>query len=191
MAYKVLSVIPEVHLFTFLLEGNAYAIFFGYQELSKQYQRDDNVRTLLKSMHDAFDFASHEDTLRSIEPKSKQAEILTLMLRDVCSCSDFIQSYTKDSRFCRLSSPALFANSNVQSLVTRVLKNIGSGVQEKIQDLSTALVEHRRAFLGQAVITTEITAFQILNDVGNISATVDGISTQLEWVSSQVSDAGV
>ncbi len=165
--------------------------FFGYQELSKQYQRDDNVRTLLKSMHDAFDFASHEDTLRSIEPKSKQAEILTLMLRDVCSCSDFIQSYTKDSRFCRLSSPALLANSNVQSLVTRVLKNIGSGVQEKIQDLSTALVEHRRAFLGQAVITTEITAFQILNDVGNISATVDGISTQLEWVSSQVSDAGV
>jgi len=90
-----------------------------------------------------------------------------------------------------LSSPALFANSNVQSLVTRVLKNMGSGVQEKIQDLSTALVEHRRAFLGQAVITTEITAFQILNDVGNISATVDGISTQLEWVSSQVSDAGV
>ncbi|KAH9057287.1 hypothetical protein EDB87DRAFT_1823798, partial [Lactarius vividus] len=40
MAYKVLSVIPV--------------------ELSKQYQRDNNVRTLLKSMHDAFDFANHE-----------------------------------------------------------------------------------------------------------------------------------
>ncbi|KAH9021534.1 hypothetical protein EDB84DRAFT_1441430 [Lactarius hengduanensis] len=62
MAYKVLSVIPE--------------------ELSKQYQRDTNVRTLLKSMHDAFDFANHEDTLKSIKPKSKQADILTLMLRD-------------------------------------------------------------------------------------------------------------
>ncbi len=150
---------------------------FGYQELSKQYQRDDNVRTLLKSMHDAFDFASHQDTLKYIDPKSKQAEALTLMLRDVCSYSDFIQSYTKDSQFCRLSSPALLAYSNVQSSVTRMLKNMGSGVEEKIQELSTALVEHRRAFLDHAVITAEITAFQILNNVGNIS--------------SQVSDAGM
>jgi len=65
-----------------------------------------------------------------------------------------------------------------------MLKNMGSGAEEKIQDLSTALVEHRRAFLDQAVITAEITAFQILNNVGNISS-------QLEWVSSQVSDAGM
>jgi len=143
------------------------------------------------SMHDAFDFARHDDTLKSIEPKSKQAEILTLMLRDVCSCSDFIQSYTKDSQFRTSSSPALLANSNVQSSVMRTLKNIGSGVEEKIQELSTALVEHRRSFLDHAVITTEITAFQILNDVGNISAKVDGVSTQLKWVSSQVSDAGM
>ncbi|KAH8979003.1 hypothetical protein EDB92DRAFT_445415 [Lactarius akahatsu] len=85
MAHKVLSVIPE--------------------ELSKQYQRDDNVRTLLKSMHDAFDFANHEDTLKSMKPKSRQADILTLMLRNVCICSDFIQSYINDSQFCTYSSP--------------------------------------------------------------------------------------
>ncbi len=73
----------------------------------------------------------------------------------------------------------------------RMMKNIGSGVEQKIQELSIALGEHRRTFLDQAVITTEITAFQILNDVGNISAKVDGVSTQLEWVSGQVSDAGM
>ena len=55
-------------------------------------------------MHDAFDFAHHEDTLKSIKPDSKQAEILTLMLCDVCSCSDFIQSYAKDEQFCMLCS---------------------------------------------------------------------------------------
>ncbi|SRR6266702_4144579 len=144
-------------------------------------------------MHDAFDFANHEDTLKSIKHKSKQAEILAFMLRDVCSCSDFIQSYMKDSKFCTLSSPNSLANSNVQleSSVMRMMKNIGSGVEQKIQELSTALGEHRRTFLDQAVITTEITAFQILNDVGNISAKVDGVSTQLEWVSSQVSDASM
>ena len=72
----------------------------------------------------------------------------------------------------------------------RTLKNIGGGATEEVKDLSAALVEHRRAFLDQGIITTEITAFQILDDVGIISAKVDWISTRLEWVSSQVSDAG-
>jgi hypothetical protein len=142
-------------------------------------------------MHDAFDFTRHEETLKCLTPKSKQAEILTLMLQDVCSCSDFIQSYTKDSRFRTSFSPPSLAYSNVQSLVIRMLKNIGSGVEDKIQELSAALNEHRRAFLDQAAITTEITAFQILNDVGSIIDKVDGISTQLQWVSRQVSDAGM
>ncbi|KAH9053645.1 hypothetical protein EDB87DRAFT_1650968, partial [Lactarius vividus] len=93
MGYKVLSVIPE--------------------ELSKQYQRDNNVRNLVKTMHDAFDFANHEDTLISIRPESREAEILTRMLRDVPICSSFIQSYG-DSQFCTLSSIYLLTNSNVQ-----------------------------------------------------------------------------
>ena len=141
-------------------------------------------------MHDAFDFAHHEDTLKSIKPDSKQAEILTMMLRDVCSCSDFIQSYADDSQFCMLSSSSLLAGVNVWFLGKRTLKNIGRGVAKDIEDLSAALVDHRRAFFNQATITTEITAFQILDGVGILSAKVDGISTQLKWVSSQVSDAG-
>ncbi|KAH9056680.1 hypothetical protein EDB87DRAFT_1635768 [Lactarius vividus] len=83
MAYELVSAIPKT--------------------LLEQYERDDNVLTLLEAMHDAFDFANHEDTLKSIKPGSRQAEILTMMLRDVCSCSDFIRSYTKESQFCSLS----------------------------------------------------------------------------------------
>ncbi len=67
---------------------------------------------------------------------------------------------------------------------------MGGRATEEIEDLSAALVEHRRAFLDQATITTEITAFRILDGVGILSAKVDGISTQLKWVSSQVSDPG-
>jgi hypothetical protein len=173
------------------LTGALIIYFIGLQEFSNQFQRDGSVRSLVKSMHDAFDFTRHEDTLKSISPKSMQAEILSLMLQDVCSCSDFIQSYTKDSRFCTPFSSISSANSNVHFSVIRMLKNIGSGVEDKIQELSAALNEHRRAFLDHAAISTEITAFQILNDVGNISAKVDGISTQLQWVSHQVSDAGM
>ncbi len=163
---------------------------FGCQTLLEQYERDDNILTLLEAMQDAFDFAHHEDTLKFIKPDSKQAEILTMMLRDVCSCSDFIQSYAKDSQFCMLSSSSLLAGVNVWFSGKRTLKNMGGGVAKDIEDLSAALVEHRRAFFDQATITTEITASQILDGVGILSAKVDRISTQLRWVSRQVSDAG-
>ena len=74
---------------------------------------------------------------------------------------------------------------------------LGDQVGKKIGDLRTTLIELRKAFLDQAAITTEITAFQILDDVGIISASVgrissqvDGVATQLRWVSSQISDVG-
>ena len=72
----------------------------GLQTLLEQYERDDNVHSLLQAVHDAFDFAHHEETLKSIKPQTEQAQILILMLQDVCSCCDFIQSYAKDSQFC-------------------------------------------------------------------------------------------
>ncbi len=60
---------------------------------------------------------------------------------------------------------------------------MGGGVAADIGDLSAALAKHRRAFLDQGTITTEITALQILDGVGIISTKVDGVSRQ-------VSDAG-
>jgi hypothetical protein len=134
-------------------------------------------------MHDAFDFAHHEDTLKSIKPQSEQARILTLMLQDVCSCCDFIQSYAKDLQFCTSSSSASLAFVNIVFSGKRTLKNIGGGAEEKIKELSDVLVKRRKAFLDQTTISTQITAFQILDDVANIS-------TQLQFLSSQVLDAG-
>jgi hypothetical protein len=79
-----------------------------------------------------------------------------------------------------------------------MLVNLGSQVGKKIGDLRTTLIELRKAFLEQGAITTEITALQILDDVGIISANVgrissqlDGVTTQLKWVSNQVLDAGM
>jgi hypothetical protein len=149
----------------------------------EQYQRDESVQTLLRAIHDAFDFAHHEDTLKSIKPQSEQARIFTLMLRDVCSCCDFIQLYAKGSQFCTSSSSAPLACVNMVFSGKRTLKNIDGGPEEKIRELSDVLVKRRKAFLDQATISTEITAFQILDDMANIS-------TQLQCLSSQVSDAG-
>ena len=134
-------------------------------------------------MHGAFDFSHHEDTLKSIKPQSEQARILTLMLQDVCSCCDFIQSYAKDSEFCTSSSSASLAFVNILFLGKRTLKSIDGGPEKKIKELSDVLIERRKAFLDQATISTEITAFQILEDVAKIS-------TQLQYLSSQVSENG-
>jgi hypothetical protein len=134
-------------------------------------------------MHDAFDFAHHEDTLKSIKPQSEQARTITLMLQDVCSCCDFIQSYAKDSQFCTPSSSASLAVVNMLFSGKRTLKNIGGGPEETIKELSDVLVKRRKAFLDQATISTEITAFQILDEL-------EKISTQLQYMTSQVSDTG-
>ena len=143
------------------------------------------MHTLLQAIHDAFDFARHEDTLKlkSIKPQSEQARTLTLMLQHVCTCCDFIQSYTKDSQFCTSCSSASLALLNMLSSGKRTLKNIIGGPEEKIKQLSDVLVNLRKAFLDQATISTEVTAFQILDHVANMS-------TQLQYLSSQVSDAG-
>jgi hypothetical protein len=86
----------------------------------------------------------------------------------------------------------------------RMLKNTGGRVDKKLEDFRSTLLELHKSFLDEAAITTEITALQILDDVGIISANVgiisanvgrvsiqlDGMATQLKWVSSQVSDVG-
>ena len=65
----------------------------------------------------------------------------------------------------------------------RTLKNIDGRPEKKIKELSDVLVNRRTAFLDRAVISTEVTVFQILDDVAKIS-------TQLQYLSNQVSDAG-
>jgi len=77
----------------------------------------------------------------------------------------------------------------------RILKNTGSQVDKQTEDFRTTLLKLQKAFFDEATITTEITALQILDDVGIISANVgmisgqlDGMATQLKWVSGQVLD---
>jgi len=65
----------------------------------------------------------------------------------------------------------------------RTLKHIGDGPDDKIKELSDVLVKRRIAFSDQAIITVEITAFQILDNVAKIS-------TQLEEVSVKISQVG-
>jgi hypothetical protein len=94
----------------------------------------------------------------------------------------------------------------------RTLKNIVGQADRNVEDFRTTLLELNKAFLDEAAIVTEITALQILDgmgvisanvgiisanvriisaDVGRISSQLDGMATQLKWVSSHVSDAGM
>ena len=57
----------------------------------------------------------------------------------------------------------------------RTLKNIGDGPEDKIKELSDVLVKRRTAFLDRATISTQITAFQILDDVAKISTQLSDV----------------
>ena len=74
-----------------------------HQTLINQFQRDDNVRTLLRAIHDAFKFTKEADVLRNIQPASTQAKILDEMLQCVSKSAEFIESYAKDVQVGTLS----------------------------------------------------------------------------------------
>ncbi len=65
----------------------------------------------------------------------------------------------------RCTSPASLTFVNILFSVKRTLKNIGGVLDKKIKDLSDALVERRRAFLDQTIISTQNTASQILEKI--------------------------
>ncbi|KAH9055445.1 hypothetical protein EDB87DRAFT_1824606 [Lactarius vividus] len=89
---NTVSPVAELHPYAKMAHGLLFAI--------PNFQRDDNIRTLLAAVHDSFDFANQEDRFKGIGRDSKQARVLTLMLQHVCNCCDFIQSYANDSNFC-------------------------------------------------------------------------------------------
>ena len=155
-----------------------------------QVQRDEQIQALLDAIYDAFDFTQEADPLKNVTPQSKQGEILMLMLQHVCSCSDFIQSYAQDIQYCTSSSSVSLAIVNTRYTGKRLLKNISGQSDKRIEDLRTTFVDLRKAFLGHAAVITEITVLRILDDMGVISSQFSGMTTQLKWVSSQVSDLG-
>ena len=74
--------------------------------------------------------------------------------------------------FVRCLHLAPFASLNMTFSGKRTLKSIGDGPQGKIKELSDALVKRQKVFLDKATITTEITAFQILDDVAKVSSQI-------------------
>jgi hypothetical protein len=74
-----------------------------HQTLLHQFQRDDNVRTLVKAIRDAFELTKEADVLRNIQPASVQAKIIDEMLQCVSKSAEFIESYAKDVQVGTLS----------------------------------------------------------------------------------------
>ena len=75
------------------------------QTLLLQLRRDDNVRTLLQAIRDAFDFAKKADVLRNMDPESTQPKILDEMLECVSECAEFIISYAEEVQVGTSSLP--------------------------------------------------------------------------------------
>jgi hypothetical protein len=161
----------------------------GCQTFLEQVQLDERVQALLEAICDAFDFAQEAAPLE-ITPQSKRGNILMLMLRHVCSCSDFILSYAKDTQFRTLPS-VLLAIINVLFAGKRLLKNITGEVDKQIEALCNTFVKLRKAFLDSVTVTTEITVVQSLDNVGTLLANINLNSDHRDAVTAQLSDLGM
>ena len=64
--------------------------------MQQQFQRDDNVQTLLEAIRDSFEIVKDADVLKNMEPASAQVKILDEMLECVSECAKFIMSYAAD-----------------------------------------------------------------------------------------------
>lgn len=71
----------------------------SYQIFLAQFERDENIQTLVKSMREMFDLSQAEDIFKIIKPNSNQALILKVMLKHITICNDVIQRYAKDKEF--------------------------------------------------------------------------------------------
>ena len=137
-------------------------LILRWQAFLKQVERDENVRTLLLAIRDALDFAQLEDMLKSIKPGSKQADILTGMLKEVQACSEFIKRYADDPQLCTLRSPPFCRRLQICKFAAkRTLKNIAGQVDPRIQQHRDTLAGLKEAFLTHAIITIQY-------DVGKI-----------------------
>ena len=99
MAWSMLSVIPKVCPSSDLKEINILYSYV-YQTIIDQVNHDKNVRTLLQDIHNIFNLGKLVNSLGAIKSGSMQAQIFTAMLRHVCNCGDFIQSYVKNTTLC-------------------------------------------------------------------------------------------
>jgi crotonobetainyl-CoA:carnitine CoA-transferase CaiB-like acyl-CoA transferase len=60
--------------------------------LGDQFQRDENAKTLLEAIREAFEFGNEADVLRKIEPGSVPAKTLNRMLQCITDCANVIES---------------------------------------------------------------------------------------------------
>ncbi|KAI0311587.1 hypothetical protein OF83DRAFT_1251440, partial [Amylostereum chailletii] len=135
------------------------ALSFIPRTLLAQVERDKNVTDLLNIIDGAYDFVKQAMFLEGrkealvIRQKTALAEIW----KQTTDCAYFILDYVKDTDFWK-----------------RTFKNaVISEVDARRQAYLDKLEELKKAFLGHALVTTEITVFRVLD-------TVEGISNDLK-----------
>jgi hypothetical protein len=95
LAWSILSQIPEVRPLVLIWHIHCFCSPC-LPTLLKLVATDENVQALLEAIRDTFELTEEADTLRNIQPESKQAKSIHEMLECVSQSAEFIESYAKD-----------------------------------------------------------------------------------------------
>ncbi|KAF9034401.1 hypothetical protein BJ165DRAFT_1563806 [Panaeolus papilionaceus] len=150
---KICGPLGELHPYAKIAIG---VISFVPEALLKQLENDQNICKLVDSMNSAFDLEPYEAYLKDMHPN--QVRILKEMLQHVCTCSNFIQEYAKNPRFSRFFKYGTSGKAEAQ-----------------LKELNETLQNLHKALLSNAAVSTQITAFQMRNSLGELVNEVESI----------------
>ena len=144
-------------------ESDGGLVLLSSQATVAQKCRDEAVNNLATTMSDMYAFLCEADQVKRFE---SQAKILIVMLQQTEECAYFIQGYAETSSF-RMLSFHLKSNFYQRPAVsvTRTAKNVVPSADDKVTLYQDKFKHLKQAFLGYAILQTEIIVTRVLDVV--------------------------
>jgi hypothetical protein len=128
-----------------------------------QMDRDEHLKQLVDLLEGVFIFLTEAVQLEAIETlgSDSQLQILTLILKQTTECGYFICAYAKDTGYCEIC----LSDSFIQILSIcwsgkRLLKNMVSEADTKIQDFRDSFTRLQFDFLANSAVETQLTVLR-------------------------------
>ncbi|RDB23760.1 hypothetical protein Hypma_009426 [Hypsizygus marmoreus] len=149
---KIAKVHPYAETVYMILSG-------AHQILLNQTDRDDGVKGLVQVLDEVYSFLQEAEVIEKIKASltsDSQLKALVLISQQIRECAYFIQAYAKDSGFW-----------------TRLVKNLGSEANSKIQEYKDKFLAFEKAFHNNAQLEIEIAVFRVIGKVDDLAIKAD------------------
>ncbi|RDB23811.1 hypothetical protein Hypma_009388 [Hypsizygus marmoreus] len=148
--------IAEVHQYAKM----SHKILFGAHKIMvNQIHCDDGIKELVQVLDGVYCFLQEAEAIEKIKAaltSDGQLKALVLISQQIRECSYFIQEYARDPGFW-----------------TRLVKNLGSEANSKVQEYKDKFSELKQAFQGYGHLEIELAVFRVIGKVDDLAIKAD------------------